>query len=92
MNKAQRLVLKLFGETGEEVEREARSTFLTCPECGNEVTYWEVAGVRGTGIDDHAKVRLRCKRCGMRTWHEVDKRPPAPEPPAPEQGGAQAPK
>lgn len=80
MNKAQRLALRLFGAHGEEVEREARSTFLICPDCGNEVSYWDVGGIRGAGVDDAAKVRMRCPRCGLRTWHAVERREPPPGP------------
>ncbi len=78
MNKAQKLVLRLFGEHGAELEREARSVILTCPECGHEVSWWEAAGVRPVPSEQGATVRMRCDSCGIRTRHTLERRHPPP--------------
>ena len=75
MNKAQRIALKLFGSTAEELEAESRDWYLLCPECGKETSYWELAGVRARGAAEGKKVRIRCDRCQVRCWHDLVHRP-----------------
>ena len=79
MNKAQKIALRLFGSRGEELERESRSWFLICPECGKETSYWDAGGLRLGAASTGKKVRMRCERCQSRGWHDVVHRPEGAE-------------
>jgi hypothetical protein len=75
VNKAQRIALRLLGSAGEEAERESRSWFLICPDCGHEISYWDAGGLRLGAASKGKRVRMRCERCQARSWHDLVRRP-----------------
>jgi hypothetical protein len=87
VNKAQRIVLKLFGSAGEEIERESRAWVVVCPECGDEVSYWELGGIRAGAASAGKKMRRRCERCQTFAWNDVVHRPELEEPLPPREPG-----
>jgi uncharacterized C2H2 Zn-finger protein len=70
----QRLVMRLMPGRAEEIERQSREWFVTCPHCGLERTYWDIGGVRYKARSQGKRIGLRCPSCGRRGMHAVEHR------------------
>jgi len=71
MSFVQRLVLRLAGGRAEEIERESRSWLVTCPQCGNQRSYWDIGGVRYKASSTGKKIRSTCPSCGTTAMFAV---------------------
>jgi hypothetical protein len=59
-----------------ELEAESRAWQLRCEKCGFEQSIWEIGGVRWKAAGTPRPLRT-CDRCGQRSWHRIQKRPPS---------------
>ena len=84
MSFAQRLVTRLMPHRAEEIERESREWIVTCPNCGDERSYWELGGVRYKASSKGKRLGTKCPACGRRGMAKVERReaPPGEFPPA----------
>lgn len=67
--------MRLMPGRAEDIERESREWWITCPSCGFERTYWDIGGVRYKAKSKGKWVGQRCPRCGKRGMHPVEHRP-----------------
>ena len=42
----QKLIVRLFPKLAARLEAESRQWLVSCPNCGHEVSVWEVGGIR----------------------------------------------
>ncbi len=59
------------------IEAESRRWMLQCP-CGEEISYWDIGGVRIGGVSRGKRTLLRCKKCNKLRWHRVYQKPAEP--------------
>jgi predicted RNA-binding Zn-ribbon protein involved in translation (DUF1610 family) len=71
----QRIVMRLMPGRADEIERQSREWFITCPKCGFERTYWDIGGVRYKARSKGKRMWFRCPSCGRRAMHAVEHRP-----------------
>jgi hypothetical protein len=71
----QRIVLRLMPRRAEAIERESREWFVTCPNCGLERSIWDLGGVRYGAKSRGKSTGIKCRQCGKRSMHPVERRP-----------------
>ena len=75
---AQRLVTGLMPHRAAEIERESREWLVTCPDCGDSRSYWELGGVRYKAASKGKRMGITCPACGKRSMAPVERRPTPP--------------
>jgi rRNA maturation endonuclease Nob1 len=76
MTRIQRLALLLLPKRlAGEIETESRAWHLRCTGCGEEVSVWDVGGVRFKA-KGNPRYRRACVHCGTTTRHDMVKHPP----------------
>jgi RNase P subunit RPR2 len=71
----QRIVMRLMPGRAEDIERESREWLVVCRNCGFERTIWDMGGVRYKAKSRGKYVRAKCRSCGERSMHPVERRP-----------------
>lgn len=71
MTFTQRLVLRLAGTRAAEIEQESRSWFVTCPQCADRRSYWDLGGIRWKASSVGKRIRSTCPSCGAQGWFAV---------------------
>jgi len=77
MSWLQRMLYKLFPKTAPDMEAQSRRWMLQCKQCGNEVSYWDIGGVRWKAYSAGKVVGMRCRACGKFSGHRVYYKKPA---------------
>ncbi len=77
-------IQKLFkallpGKSAASMEADSRSWMMQCPNCGHEMSVWEMGGIRW-GAAGKPRQYLRCPQCGKRSWHKVYRKSEDPAP------------
>jgi rubrerythrin len=73
-----RLLRRVAPKHAEGAERESREWFFVCKKCGTATSYAEVGAVRYGAYSRGKITRIRCPSCGVKRWHKVERRCPAP--------------
>jgi uncharacterized protein with PIN domain len=55
------------------MEADSRSWILTCPTCGNEISIWDLGGIRYKATGNQ-RTFIKCRKCGKWGWHRTAKR------------------
>jgi hypothetical protein len=71
MSWIQRFLHKHFPESAKALEAESRQWMLQCPNCGHEVSYWDIGGIRGGGFSKGKRTWIRCRNCHKWVGHRV---------------------
>jgi len=78
MSWIQRVVLRLSGGSAAAIERETRCWVATCPECGNQQSYWDLGAIRYGASSSGKKIRVACPQCGTTAMNQVSRLPEEP--------------
>lgn len=71
MSAIQRFVLWIMPSSlGKAMERESRLWMMRCPDCGNEISIWDIGGIRYLAAGLPRRLR-RCPQCGKISWHKI---------------------
>ena len=52
------------------MKAESRAWMARCPDCGTELSIWELGGIRWKAAGTPRRL-MSCKPCGKSTWHQV---------------------
>ena len=67
MSFIQKLVLSLFPKRAADMEADSKRWVLTCPNCSNVQSVWEIGGVRYKAVSKGKWTGIRCLKC--KQWH-----------------------
>ncbi|MBI1259541.1 MAG: hypothetical protein GC204_18900 [Chloroflexi bacterium] len=71
MSRTQEFLKRVLPEKwAADMEAESRSWMIKCSKCGNEMSVWDVGGVRWKAAGNPKKV-MRCRKCGQVALHEI---------------------
>ena len=71
----QRVLLRVMGSRAEAMERDSRAWIVTCPNCGLEQSIWDLGGIRYGAKSKGKRMGVKCRGCGERGLHTVERRP-----------------
>lgn len=72
MSFLQRLIfLFVTRRCAESMEAESRAWKLRCASCGDEVSIWELGGIRWKAYSRGKRIYRRCQKCGTKSWQEM---------------------
>ena len=70
----QRFVLGVMPDRwARAAETESKEWHLICTRCGQSVSWWESGGIRFKARSKGKRMRRRCRACGERSWHRVER-------------------